>query len=171
VSSRAGETFDADRAAAEVVDLAAAAVPDAGPTTAEGDPATGEWTVTTGAGFRIVPLGEGEGLTGVYGGEWSDATEGGVEHLNALSKALETRWGPYRTIQLHGPLLRWQMDQPVEPLHEALFSMDLYGDLHVWGPLPTGRWLATTIGHSDGDAPLVLAALVTDHPITQPEGP
>ncbi|MGC4940137.1 hypothetical protein [Kribbella sp. DT2] len=171
MSARAGETFDADRAAAEVVDLSAAPVPDAGPTTAEGAPATGEWSATTGTGFRIVPLWEGEALTGVYGAEWTDATEAGAEQLDALSKALETRWGPHRTIQLHGPLLRWQMSQPVAPLFEALFKEDLYGDLHVWGPLPTNRYVATIIGHSDGDAPLILAALVTDQPITQPPGP
>lgn len=171
MSSRAGQTFEVEGAAAEVEALLAAQVPDSGPTTAEGDPATGEWTVTTGTGFRIVPLWEGEALTGLYDAEWSDATEGGVEQLNALSKALEQRWGPYRMIQIHGPLLRWQMDEPVEPLFAALFSQDLYGDLHVWGPLPGGRYVATTIGHSDGDAPLIMAALVTTEPITQPEGP
>ncbi|MEV6282890.1 hypothetical protein [Kribbella sp. NPDC051770] len=171
MSSRAGETFDPTRAATEVLALADAPVPEAGPTTGEGDPATGEWTATTGAGFRIVPLWEGEGLTGLYDTAWSDATDTGVQHLAVLTKTLETHWGPHHVIQLHGPLLRWQMDQPVEPLFAALFSQDLYGDLHVWGPLPSGRWLATTVGHSDGDAPLVMAALVTTQPITQPEGP
>ncbi|TWD81565.1 hypothetical protein FB561_2681 [Kribbella amoyensis] len=170
MSSRAGETFDAARAGAEVRELLEADVPADGPASADGDPVTGEWTVTTGPGFRIVPLWEGEGLTGVYGNEWTDAADTATGYLEALGKTLETGWGPYRKITIDGALIRWQMDQPVDPLFDALFSVDLYGDLHVWQPRPD-RWVAATVGHSDGDAPLVLAALVTDRPIPEPEGP
>ncbi|WP_020392201.1 hypothetical protein [Kribbella catacumbae] len=171
MTSRAGETFDVDRAAAEVDDLLAAQVPADGPTEAKGDPATGEWTVTVGAGFRIVPLWEGEPLTGLYGAEWNDEADAGDARLASLTKALEARWGPHRTVRLDGPFLRWQGGSPIEALFEALFAEDLYGDLNVWGPVDsTGRCVAATVGHSDGDAPLVLAALVTDRPITEPAG-
>lgn len=170
MTSRAGEEFDAERAAAEVTALLAAPVPAAGPTAAEGDPATGEWTVTVGEGFRIVPLWEGHSLTGVYAPEWNEAVEAAEGHLAVLARALDDHWVPHRPVRLHVALLRWQAGTPVEPLFEALFTADLYGDLVVWGPLaPDGRWAALTVGHSDGDAPLVLAALVSDRPITEPD--
>jgi hypothetical protein len=171
MTSRVGETFDADRAAAEVDALLTAQVPAEGPTAAAGDPDTGEWTFTVGAGFRIVPLWEGEALTGLYDAEWNEAADIGTANLASLTKALEARWGPHRRIRLDGPLMRWQGGSPVEDLYAALFAEDLYGDLNVWGPVgSTGRFVAAIVGHSDGDAPLVLAALVTDHPITQPDG-
>ncbi|PCG85932.1 hypothetical protein CIB93_11540 [Streptomyces sp. WZ.A104] len=176
MTARAGEAFDADRAAAEVEELLAAPVRATGPTAAEGDPATGEWTLSTGAGFRIVPLWEGDPLTGVYAPEWNDAEEAAAARLDSLARVLDTRWGPRRTVPLHGPLLRWQGGSPVEPLFEALFAEDLYGDLSVWGPVgsdgaaPGGRWVALTVGHSDADAPMVLAALVSDRPVVEPEG-
>ncbi|MEI7034858.1 hypothetical protein [Streptomyces pratensis] len=163
MTSRAGETFAVDRAAAEVGELLDAPLPATGPTTAEGDPATGEWTATVGAGFRIVPLWEGGQLTGVYGPEWDEAQETAAALLASLARALDCRWGPHRTVRLDGPLMRWQAGSPVEPLFAALFAEDLYGDLSVWGPVgPGGRWVAVGGGHSDGDAPLVLAALVGD---------
>ncbi|MGW6587002.1 hypothetical protein [Streptomyces globisporus] len=170
MTSREGEPFDTDRAAAEVAGLLTAPVPTDGPTTAEGDPVTEEWTVTAGAGFRIVPLWEGDPLTGVYAPEWNDAEEAAASHLAELARALDARWGPHRRVRLDGPLMRRQGGSPVEPLFEALFSQDLYGDLEVWGPLdPGGRWIALIAGHSDGDAPFVLAALVGDRPIPEPE--
>ncbi|MFF9577198.1 hypothetical protein ACF1BA_18475 [Streptomyces rubiginosohelvolus] len=169
MTSRAGEPFDTDRAAAEVTELLTAPVPADGPTTAEGDPVTDEWTVTAGAGFRIVPLWEGDPLTGVYAPEWNDAEEAAASHLAELARALDARWGPHRRVRLDGPLMRRQGGSPVEPLFEALFSQDLYGDLEVWGPLdPGGRWIGLISGHSDGDAPFVLAALVSDRPIPEP---
>ncbi|MFG3403546.1 hypothetical protein [Streptomyces sp. NPDC048142] len=171
MTSRAGEPFDADRAAAEVTGLLTAPVPATGPTAAEGDPATGEWTVTVGEGFRIVPLWEGDPLGGVYAPEWNEAEEAAAGHLAVLARALDDRWGPHRAVRLHGPLMRWQGGGPVEPLFEALFAEDLYGDLVVWGPVESGgRWIALALGHSDGDAPLVLAALVSDRPVAEPEG-
>ncbi|MGW9386032.1 hypothetical protein [Streptomyces globisporus] len=169
MTSRAGEPFDTDRAAAEVAGLLTAPVPADGPTTAEGDPVTEEWTVTAGAGFRIVPLWEGDPLTGVYAPEWNDAEEAAASHVAELARALDARWGPHHRVRLDGPLMRWQGGSPVEPLFEALFSQDLYGDLEVWGPLdPGGRWVGLIFGHSDGDAPFVLAALVSDRPIPEP---
>ncbi|CAH9413230.1 hypothetical protein SGL43_00228 [Streptomyces globisporus] len=169
MTSRAGEPFDTDRAAAEVAGLLTAPVPADGPTTAEGDPVTEEWTVTAGAGFRIVPLWEGDPLTGVYAPEWNDAEEAAASHVAELARALDARWGPHHRVRLDGPLMRRQGGSPVEPLFEALFSQDLYGDLEVWGPLdPGGRWVGLIFGHSDGDAPFVLAALVSDRPIPEP---
>ncbi|MEU0100259.1 hypothetical protein [Streptomyces sp. NPDC006267] len=171
MTSRAGGAFDPERAVTEVTELLAAPVPAAGPTTAEGDPATGEWTVTAGEGFRIVPLWEGDPLTGVYAPEWNDAEEAAEDHLAVLARALDDRWGPHRVLRVHGALPGWRSGAPVEPLFGALFAEDLYGDLQVWGPVaPGGRWVALTLGHSDGDAPLVLAALVSDRPIGEPEG-
>ncbi|MGW4836255.1 hypothetical protein [Streptomyces globisporus] len=169
MTSRAGEPFDTDRAAAGVTELLTAPVPTDGPVIAEGDPVTEEWTVTAGAGFRIVPLWEGDPLTGVYAPEWNDAEEAAASHLAELARALDARWGPHHRVRLDGPLMRRQGGSPVEPLFEALFSQDLYGDLEVWGPLdPGGRWIGLIFGHSDGDAPFVLAALVSDRPIPEP---
>ncbi|MBT2377955.1 hypothetical protein AMK21_14485 [Streptomyces sp. CB00316] len=168
MTARAGEPFELLRAVAEAEQLLATPVLPAGPTTAQGDPATGEWTATEGAGFRIVPLWEGDPLTGVYAPEWSDAEEAADAHLSALAQELDRRWGPHRTIRLHGPLREWQAGALVEPLFQALFAEDLYGDLTVWDPaLPDGRWAALTVGHSDGDAPLVLAALVGDRAVAR----
>ncbi|MYR96362.1 hypothetical protein GTY67_25545 [Streptomyces sp. SID8374] len=169
MTCRAGEAFDVERATAEVAGLLTAPVPSEGPTAAAGDPVTGEWTVTVGEGFRIVPLWEGDPLTGVYAPEWNDAEEAAASHLAELARALDGRWGPHRTVRLDGPLMRRQAGSPVEPLFEALFAEDLYGDLEVWGPVgPGGRWIALICGHSDGDAPFVLAALVGDRPLPEP---
>ncbi|WP_411080725.1 hypothetical protein [Streptomyces sp. cmx-18-6] len=161
MTSRAGEPFQRARAVAEAEELLAAPVRSTGPTVARGVPLTGEWSATDGAGFRIVPLWEGPSLTGVYGREWNDAEDAAEGHLVALADELDRRWGPHRTIQVHTAVHERQTGGTVGPLFEALFSQDLYGDLTVWGPVgPAGRWFAVTVGHSDGDAPLVLAALV-----------
>jgi hypothetical protein len=61
------------------------------------------------------------------------------------------------------------------PLFQALCDNDSYGDLTVWGPVPVGgedgadRWVGVSVGHSDGDAPLVMVAVVSDRPITELE--
>ncbi|WP_335939565.1 hypothetical protein [Streptomyces sp. PTD5-9] len=170
MSARAGEPFDLARALADVDALLAGPLPTGGPTAAEGDPETGEWTATGGDGFRVVPLWEGDPLTGVYAPEWNDATDAAEAHLAALAGELDRRWGPHRPVPLHVPLLRRQRGDAVEPLFEALFSQDLYGDLTVWGPVgDAGRWVGVSVGHSDGDAPLVLAALVAARPVTVPD--
>ncbi|MEW1611052.1 MULTISPECIES: hypothetical protein [unclassified Streptomyces] len=176
MTSRAGEPFVLPRAVAEAEQLLATPVPSAGPTAGQGDPVTGEWTATEGAGFRIVPLWEGAPLTGVHAPEWNAAEDAADGHLAVLAQELDRRWGPHTTVRLHIPLQRWMTGgSPVETLFQALFSADLYGDLAVWGPIgaagPGGsgdRWFAVTVGHSDGDAPLVLAALVSDRPVVEP---
>ncbi|MFB8101478.1 MULTISPECIES: hypothetical protein [unclassified Streptomyces] len=176
MTSRAGEPFALPRAVAEAGQLLAAPVPATGPTAGQGDPVTGEWSATEGAGFRVVPLWEGDPLTGVYAPEWNDAEEAADAYLAALTRELDHRWGPHTTVRLHGPLRAWQAGAPVEPLFQALFAVDLYGDLTVWGPVgaagPGGsgdRWFGVTVGQSDGDAPLVLAALVSGEPVTEPD--
>ncbi|MEV6161711.1 hypothetical protein AB0L71_07265 [Streptomyces sp. NPDC052052] len=172
MSSRAGETFTTARALADIDGLLGSPLPTSGPTAAEGDPGTGEWTATRGEGFRVIPLWEGEPLTGVYAPEWNDAEEAAEAHLAALVGELDHRWGPHRAVPLHVPLLRRQERVPVEPLFDALLDQDLYGDLAVWGPVgDTDRWVGVSVGHSDGDAPLVLAALVSGRPVTVPDGP
>ncbi|MFF8616036.1 hypothetical protein [Streptomyces sp. NPDC015350] len=170
MSARAGETFAVARALVDVRELLAGPVPEAGPTVAEGEPDTGEWTTTGGPGFRIVPLWEGDSLTGVYESEWNEAVDASESHLAELAAELDREWGPHHVVPLHVPMLRSQRGIPAEPLFEALFSQDLYGDLTVWGPVAgTGRRVALCVGHGDGDAPLVLAALVSLRPVTAPD--
>lgn len=183
VSARAGETFDVARAVAGVEALLASPLPATGPTAAEGDPATGEWTVTTGEGFRIVPLWEGGSLDGVHGAEWDDAEEEAEAQLASLVKELEGRWGAHHQVAVHVLLLRQddgsdessllrQGGEPVPPLFEALLDEDCYGDLAAWGPVSAqGRWIAVSVGRSDGDAPLVMVAVVSDRPIVAPAPP
>ncbi|MEU2822847.1 hypothetical protein ABZ763_11350 [Streptomyces bacillaris] len=163
MTSRAGEPFELGRALTEIGRLLTVPLPPTGLTTALGDQATGEWTATQGPGFRVVPLWEGDPLTGVYAPEWNGAEEAAEAQLAFLKAELDRLLGPHTTVPLHGPLLRWQGGSAVDPLYEALFDEDLYGDLAVWSPeAPAVRRLAVTVGHSDGDAPLVLAALVCD---------
>ncbi|MFI8432947.1 hypothetical protein ACIGJO_04265 [Streptomyces sp. NPDC079020] len=172
MSARSGEPFDTARAVRDIEDLLAGPVPATGPTAGEGDPDTGEWTATGGAGFRIVPLWEGDPLTGVYAPEWNDAEEASEAHLAALVMELDARWGAHRSVPMHVPLFRKQDGAPLPPLFDALLGEDLYGDLAVWGPVPVpagvpDRWIGVSVGHSDGDAPLVMAALVSDRPVTE----
>ncbi|MFI9625664.1 hypothetical protein [Streptomyces sp. NPDC052042] len=171
MTSRAGEPFSTARALADMEALLMAPLPESGPVVPEGDPGTGEWTGTRGAGFRVAPLWEGEPLTGVYGREWTDAEEAAEAHLAAVAEALDHRWGPHRGVPMGAALMRRQDGAPVDPLFGALLDQDLYGDLAVWGPVDgTGRWAGLTVGHSDGDAPLVLAAFVSDRPVTAVDG-
>lgn len=168
MTARAGEEFDAARAVADVEALLAGRVPEAGPTVAVGDPATGEWTTTRGEGFRLVPLWEGESLTGVYAPEWNEAVEAADGHLATLVRELDARWGAHRRVAMHVPLFRKQRGEPMPPLFEALLAEDCYGDLTVWGPVGEGqRWVAVSAGHSDGDAPVVMVAAVTDRPVAE----
>ncbi|MGP3984228.1 hypothetical protein [Streptomyces sp. KR80] len=48
MTARAGEAFETGRAVSDVEALLAEPVPAAGPTVDEGEPVTGEWTVTRG---------------------------------------------------------------------------------------------------------------------------
>lgn len=170
MSTRAGEAFDAGRAVAEVTALAAGPVPATGPTLGEGDPVTGEWRATAGEGFRIVPLWESDDLTGVYGSDWTDAEGAAQRQLDLLVSELEARWGPHRRVATHPALFRRQAGRPLPALFAALLDEDAYGDLRVWGPLPgRDRWAGVSVGHSDGDAPLVMIALVSDAPVVEVE--
>ncbi|MFC9243325.1 hypothetical protein ACFT7S_04550 [Streptomyces sp. NPDC057136] len=173
MTARAGEEFDAARAVADVDVLLAGPVPAAGPTVAEGDPATGEWTTTGGEGFRVVPLWEGDSLTGVYEPEWNEAVGAAEAHLAMLVRELDDRWGAHRRVAMHVPLFRKQRGAPLPPLFDALLAEDCYGDLTVWGPVTVEgpgavqRWVAVSAGHSHGDAPVVMAAAVSDRPIVE----
>ncbi|GAA2999809.1 hypothetical protein [Streptomyces fulvorobeus] len=171
MTARAGEEFDVVRAVADVEALLAGPVPADGPTVAVGDPATGEWTTTRGEGFRVVPLWEGEALTGLYEPEWNEEVGVAEGHLAALVGELDARWGVHRKVAMHVPLFRRRRGAPVPPLFGALLAEDCYGDLWVWGPVTVEgpgavrRWVAVSAGHSDGDAPVVMAAAVSDRPV------
>ncbi|MFF7336662.1 hypothetical protein ACFZAT_04905 [Streptomyces sp. NPDC008163] len=166
---RAGEPFDLGRTAAEVAALLTAPLPAAGPVVAEGDPDSGEWRATTGEGFRAVPLWESDG----DGDSDDEAEEAAEARLAALVAELETRWGPHHRVAVHVALLLKQEGTPVPPLFDALLAEDCHGDLAAWGPLPGPgeRWVGVSVGRSDGDAPLVMAAVVSDRPITAPPPP
>ena len=59
VTARIGEVFDIGRAVSDIESLLAAELRTDGVPVSEGDPATGEWTGTSGAGFADRPaLGE-----------------------------------------------------------------------------------------------------------------
>ncbi|MFJ6194933.1 hypothetical protein [Micromonospora sp. NPDC092111] len=158
----------------DVEELVAGPVPAAGPTVAEGDPDTGEWTGTRGGGFRVIPLWESDALTGVYGPEWGEREERAEEQLASLVRELARRWGAHGRVSMRVPLFRNQAGEPMPPLFQSLCDADCYGDLAVWGPVPTGpdadrRWVAVSVNQSDGDAPMVMAAVVSDQPITELE--
>ncbi|MEU8702159.1 hypothetical protein AB0C61_31730 [Streptomyces sp. NPDC048680] len=172
MSVRAGETFDVVRTVTDIGALLAAPLPDTGPTVTEGEPDTGEWTVTAGEGFRIVPLWESDSLDGMHGAEWDDAIEAAEARLASLVAVLDSRWGAHRQVAVHVALLLEQDGEPVPALFQALLDEDCHGDLAVWGPVSgQGRWVGVSVGHSDGDAPLVMAAVVSDHPVVAPDPP
>ncbi|WP_455358729.1 hypothetical protein [Streptomyces sp. SYSU K21746] len=150
-------------------------VPVAGSTVSEEEAVTEGWTVTRGEGFLIVPLWEGRSLVGLRDPEWSEALEAAEGYLADLVQELHRRWGSHRRVAMHVPLFRKQAGQPMPALFQALCDNDSYGDLTVWGPVPVGgeegdgRWIGVSVGHSDGDAPLVMVAVVSDRPITELE--
>ncbi len=163
MTARAGEPYDTRRAVSAVESALAAPLPGPGPTADVGEPVTGEWLSTGGEGFLLFPLWESEALTGVYDRDWTDAETEAEANLAALVTELDTRWGPHRTLPLLGP----ESARPAgEPLR-TLLAKDCTGDLALWGPLPgpAPRWAAVSLNHSDGDAPLILTALVTDRPV------
>ncbi|WP_327401608.1 hypothetical protein OG194_16500 [Streptomyces sp. NBC_01288] len=149
------------------------AVPATGPTVSEGDPATGEWTGTRGEGFVIAPLRVSRPLTGVYAPEWNAAEEAAEAQLAGLVRQLDDRYGPHRQVAMHVPLFRKIAGDPMPALFQALCDEDLLGDLTVWGPVSTGRpgaptrQLAVSLSQSDGDAPMILCAVVSDRPIIE----
>ncbi|MFP8943865.1 hypothetical protein ACLIYM_20855 [Streptomyces fenghuangensis] len=173
---RAGEPFDTGRAVSDVEELLGAPLPEHGPTVAEGDPDTGEWSRTRGGGFLIAPIWESEDLTGVYGSEWEAASETAESHLDSLTRELERRWGGHRKVSMRVPLFRRRSGEPVPPLFGALCDEDCYGDLAVWGPVRAGgavpgarRWVGVSLNQSDGDAPMIMVVVVSDSPVTEPE--
>ncbi|WP_343244133.1 hypothetical protein, partial [Streptomyces sp. SID7958] len=172
VTARRGEPFDPDRARAELETRLTGPLPASGPAVAEGEPVTGEWTATRGEGFLIVPLWEGDSLTGVYGPEWNAAEEAAEARLRSLVARLDARWGAHRRVSMRVPLLR--PDAPLPELLRALAALDCYGDLTVWGPVPVPppagpRWAAVSLNQSDADAPMILVGVVSDRPVTEPE--
>ncbi|EFE67373.1 predicted protein [Streptomyces viridosporus ATCC 14672] len=174
MTARAGEPFDTNRAASGIEAALSAPVPTAGPTADEGEPATGEWTVTRGEGFLLLPLWESEALTGVYGARWNDAEAAAEANLAALVAELDRRWGPHRTLSMRVPLHRGRTGEPLPEPFRTLAARDCYGDLAVWGPVRPGgppaapRWLALSLNQSDGDAPMIMTALISDRPLTEP---
>ncbi|MCT7351218.1 hypothetical protein N4P33_03410 [Streptomyces sp. 15-116A] len=150
-----------------------APIPASGPPTSEGDPETGEWSGTRGEGLWLLPLWEGKWLTGVYGEDWNAAEEEAESHLTALATELDARWGRHRTVSMRVPLLRSTTGTPLPEPYRTLAATDCYGDLRVWGPLhepttpATPRWLSLSLNQSDGDAPVIITALITTYPIEE----
>lgn len=168
MTARAGETFETGRAVSDIEALLAGPLPATGPTVGEGEPDTGEWTATSGEGFRIIPLWENDGLVGVYGPEWEAAEEAAEGHLAALVKELDRRWGAHRRVSMRVPLFRKLAGESMPPLFQALCDEDCYGDLAVWGPVAGGgRWVAVSVNQSEGDAPMILTAVAGDRPIIE----
>lgn len=174
MTAKAGETFDLRGSVSEVEALVTARVPSAGPTVEEGTSDTGEWTRTRGEGFLIAPLWESVANTGAYGPEWNAAEEAAQQNLTFLVDELDRRWGPHRQVSMRVALFRHLAGEPMPPLHQALCAADCYGDLSVWGPLPpdladTLCWVAVSLNQSDGDAPMIITAAVSDRPIAELE--
>ncbi|GLZ58504.1 hypothetical protein [Micromonospora sp. NBRC 107095] len=168
VTAKAGQAFDTGRAVSDVESLLAAELPTDGEPVSEGDPATGEWTGTRGAGFRIIPIWEGDDLTGVYGTDWTDAEEAATAKLALVVGELDRRWGPHRRVSMHVPLFRKQAGTPMPALFQSLSDMDCYGDLTVWGPIAAdGRWVAVSVNQCDGDAPMIMIAVVSESAIIE----
>ncbi|MBT3151554.1 hypothetical protein HTV45_11775 [Streptomyces sp. CHD11] len=163
MTARAGEPFDTGRAVSDIASALSAPLPDSGPTTDEGEPVTGEWTSTRGKGLLLFPLWESEALTGVYGREWTDAEERAEANLAALTAELDARWGPHRRVPLGGPTFRRPDAEPFR----TLLARDCNGDLAVWEAAsePVRRWVAVSLNQSDGDAPMILIALISDRPV------
>ncbi len=168
VTARIGEVFDIGRAVSDIESLLTAQLRTDGVPVSEGDPATGEWTGTSGPGFRIVPLWESDALTGVYGVEWNQAEEAAAANLALVVRELDRRWGAHRRVSMHVPLFRNQAGEPMPALFQALCDMDCYGSLTVWGPTATeGRWVAVSVNQCDGDAPMIMTAVVSQLPIIE----
>ncbi|SNS47596.1 hypothetical protein SAMN05216276_101045 [Streptosporangium subroseum] len=167
-----GRPFSVRDAVAAVEVLLTRPVPADGPTNREGDPDSGEWTGSFGAGFRLTRLWESRGYFGVSGPDWNAAQEESEAYLAALAAELEQRWGPHRDVSMRPYLFRSYADEPMPPLFAEICSFDLYGDLLVWGPLDTPegqRWVAVSVSQCDEDAPHIMLAATGDSPVTEPD--
>ncbi|MFF9816221.1 hypothetical protein [Streptomyces sp. NPDC014006] len=167
--------FDVGRAVADIMALLVEPLPAQGPTVVQEDPLTGERTKETGQGFVLAPLWQSGPLTGVPGEDWNAVVEGADRKAGEVAEELTRRWGPSRRVAMHGAMFREQAGEPLPPLHQALCDADDYGDLTVWGPVHEGpggadRWVGISVGHSDGDAPLVLMAAISDREIVEVAG-
>lgn len=175
MTARAGRPFDAAEVLSVIDEYLAEPLPAAGPTFDEGEPTSGEWTATFGEGFLLVPLWEGEPLTGVYGPEWNAAEDRASGHLVDLTRELDTRWGPHGTVAMHVAMFRKKAGEALPEPFRTLAAKDCYGDLSVWGPVPSpakARWVALSLNQSDGDAPMIMTALITGtRPALPPEPP
>lgn len=177
MTARSGEPFDPERAVSAIRAHLATPVPSTGPTADEGEPATGEWAMTRGEGFLLFPLWESEALTGVYGRAWNEAEAAAEAHLAALTAELDRRWGTHRTVPPRIPLFRGRRGAHLPEPFRTLSAKDCHGDLTVWGPIPAEdpktatRWIAVSLNQSDGDAPMIITALISARPITEPADP
>ncbi|WP_326666356.1 hypothetical protein [Streptomyces sp. NBC_00385] len=178
MTSRGGEAFEVARAASEIDELLARPLPEAGPTAYEWLPVTEEWSLIKGRGLLIAPLWESDSFTGLHGSEWDAASEAGEGNLAGLVVELERRWGPHRRAGMRVPINRKIANEPMPPLFRTLCDNDLLGDLAVWGPVDPSapgaaagqRWLGISVSQCDGDASMILTAVVTDQPIPELEG-
>ncbi|MDO3700186.1 hypothetical protein Q3W71_00640 [Micromonospora sp. C28SCA-DRY-2] len=162
-----GLAFDVSRALGAIAALLTGPIPSAGhPTLVDSDPHTGEWLATRAAGFVLAPLWEGPDLTGLRDPEWTEQLEAGDRHLATVTATLDERWGRHRVLTIDHLIRNPLADRP--PVYDALLRQDLYGDLHVWTPdQAPDRRLAVVLGHSDGDQPRTLAALVAAGPLPE----
>ncbi|MEV5984540.1 hypothetical protein AB0L85_05895 [Streptomyces sp. NPDC052051] len=167
-----GDAFSRERAVADIETLLATPLPATGPTEREEDPATEEWSHDIGEGFVLAPLWESRWLTGVYEEEWGAEEEAAESKALDLAAELTRRWGTPRKVPMHVAMFREQAGEPMPPVHQALCDAENYGDLTVWGPVPEGpdkadRWVGISVGQCDGDAPMVLMAVVSDREIEE----
>ncbi|WP_418958481.1 hypothetical protein [Streptomyces tritici] len=113
-------------------------------------------------------LWEGPWLTGVYEEEWTAASTTAQAHRAAVTDTLDARWGPHRTVGMRVPIFRASDGSPMPPLFRTLVDHDLLGDLAVWGPVGAdGRYVGVSLNQSDGDAPMIVAAVVSPEPIVE----
>ena len=113
-------------------------------------------------------LWEGPWLMGVYDEEWTAASTTAHAHLAAVTDALDRRWGAHRSVGMRVPIFRKVDGTPMPPLFQTLVDSDLLGDLSVWGPVgDKGRYVGLSLNQCDGDAPMIVAAVVSEHPIVE----
>ncbi|MFG2330677.1 hypothetical protein ACGFMM_13710 [Streptomyces sp. NPDC048604] len=121
-------------------------------------------------GFTVLRLWEGPSLVGVYEEEWAAAESRAQDRLSALTTALDARWGPHRRVGMRVPIFRGVAGAPMPALFQSLVDQDLLGDLAVWGPVgDDGRHVGVSLNQSDGDAPMIVAAVVSREPIVELE--